>query len=319
MVMKVRVWMLGVTLLSGWSAAQSDAVQTEPTQASPAQASIAQAPGAQVAGPKTPTDSLISALKKSWQAEARGNAVLELVFPPNGAPLRNASRLPRLEVNLPLIRRNFTVTAQAASLAGRPVRRFELVPRNIQAARWRVWVDSKWNVPLAYQERMPDGHLARRAELVTVNAALTRLDRAPTVQNPATQNPATQNPATQKPSPALKKALISALPGLKLPAGFEPLSVQTREFHAPGNTLGEPINEVLLSDGLNVLTLIFAPRSVKAANGVAVRKLGGQWVWLVGNLPQELLEGTLAGIRRLNVQAVADMTGTFAGPAASEQ
>jgi hypothetical protein len=312
--MKVRVWMLGVALLSGWSAAQSDAVQTEPVQASPAQASPAQAPGAQVAGPKTPTDSLISALKKSWQVEARGSAVLELVFPPNGAPLRNASRLPRLEVNLPLIRRNFTVTAQAASLAGRPVRRFELVPRNIQAARWSVWVDIKWNVPLAYQERMPDGYLARRAELVTVNAALTRLDRAPTVQNQTTQNP-----ATQKPGPALKKALISALPGLKLPAGFEPLSVQTREFHAPGNTVGEPINEVLLSDGLNVLTLIFAPRSVKAANGVAVRKLGGQWVWLVGNLPQELLEGTLAGIRRLDMQAVADMTGTFAGPAASEQ
>jgi hypothetical protein len=60
---------------------------------------------------------------------------------------------------------------------------------------------------MAYQERMPDGRLARRAELTSGNPALTRLNSPPTTH-----------------SPVLKKALLSALPGLKLPVDQLPSS-----------------------------------------------------------------------------------------------
>ena len=42
-------------------------------------------------------------------------------------------------------------------------------------------------------------------------------------------------------------------------------------------------------DGVNVLALVTAPRNVKAAPGVHSRQVGGSFVWLVGNLPQDAL------------------------------
>ena len=111
------------------------------------------------------------------------------------------------------------------------------------------------------------------------------------------------------PAPALKRALLSVLPGLSLPAGFEPVSVKRRAA----------ATEVVLSDGLNVLALVVSTRAVQPASGVAVRRLGTQSVWLVGNLPQSALEGSLSGIRRLDTAALKGMTGTFGGPVASEE
>lgn len=276
-----------VLLATGWSAAQTVPVP-------------APAPGGiQVTPAATPADGLISALKKSLAAEARGEAVLELVFPPSAKPLRSARSLPRLGAVPALIRRNFTVTVAPDTVAGRVARRYDLTPANPQAARWVIWIDAQWNVPLAYQERMPGGSLARRAELTSVNPGLSRLAQAGRVQ------------AVR---PALKRALLSALPGLKLPSGFEPLSVQL-QTGAAGNTSVE----VLLSDGLNVLALVVSPRPVKAASGVSVRRLGGQSVWLVGDLPQGELDDALSGIRRLDAQAVSDLPGTFGDPTASDQ
>ncbi|WP_424950634.1 transcriptional regulator [Deinococcus sp.] len=247
----------------------------------------------------TPTDALISALKKSWLQAANGEAVLELVFPPSGTPLRRASALPRLAAVPALIRHNFSVAVSQDTVANRPALRYTLTPTNPQAARWTLWVDGRWNVLLAYQERMPGGALARRAELTSVEPKLTRL---------------ASEAAPQTVRPALKKALLSALPGLKLPAGFEPLSVQ-RRTGAEGNAA----TEVLLSDGLNVLALVVSPRAVRAASGVAVRRLGGQSVWLVGDLPQSVLEDTLGGVVRLNSQVVESLPGTFGPATASDQ
>ncbi len=336
LVAQARSVLLGLLLTAGWSATQNGAAQSGTVQSSAGQSGAGQtsttagaaqnapvpsipgppsttSPGttpaagagtdtAQVSGPSSPADALISALKKSWLAEARGEAVLELVFPPSSTPLRRARALPRLTAVPPLIRRNFVVTVglAAETVAGRPALRYTLTPRNTQAARWTVWIDQTWKVPLAYQERMPDGRLARRAELTSVNPALTRL-----------ATPQTAPPAN---SPVLKKALLSALPGLKLPAGFEPLSVQLHTGPA-GNTS----TEVLLGDGLNLLALVVSPRPVKAASGVAVRRLKGQSVWLVGNLPQSTLEDALGGIQRLNTQAVSSLPGTSGAPAASDQ
>ncbi len=248
----------------------------------------------------SPTDALIAAIRKSWLAEARGEAVLELVFPPGSPPLRRARKLPRLEAVPALIRRNFTVTVSPDTRAGRPALRYALTPNNAQAARWTIWVDQQWKVPLAYQEQMPGGPLARRAELLSVTPPLARLPAAALPQRPGAQ--------------ALRKALLAALPGLRLPSGFEPQTVRTRAGAA-----GDGAVEVLLSDGLNVLALVVSPRAVQPASGVAVRRLGGQAIWLVGNLPQGSLADALNGIRRLDRQAVADLPGTFAPSAASDQ
>ncbi|WP_407540920.1 transcriptional regulator [Deinococcus radiomollis] len=324
-------------LTAGWSAAQTAFVQTSAPQISATQPSAAQsvaaspgalplgtgslstgplgtppgvgpdpAQGSAASSPATsPIEALISALKRSWLAEARGEAVLELVFPPSTTPLRRARALPRLTAVAALIRRNFVVTVGAATetVAGRAALRYTLTPRNAHAARWTIWTDQKWKVPLAYQERMPGGSLARRAELTTVDPALTKLTATASVPLSG--------------SPALKKILFAALPGLKLPAGFEPLSAQVRTDAA-----GTTSTEVLLTDGLNLLALVVSPRPVQAASGVAVRRLKGQAVWLVGNLPQGTLESALAGIQRLNLQAVSNLPsrpGTSGAPAASDQ
>lgn len=281
--------LLAALLPLGWSAAQ--------TATAPASVGLQTTP----AVTPSPINGLVSALKKSLGAEARGEAVLELVFPPSANPLRSARSLPRLGAVPGLIRRNFTVTVSPDTVAGRPARRYALTPTNPLAARWVIWTDQQWNVPLAYQERMSGGSLARRAELTTVNPALSRLTRAGSVRTVR---------------PALRRALLSALPGLKLPDGFEPVSVQTR----PGTTdTMPPAVEVLLSDGLSVLALVVSPRPVKAASGVGVRQLGAQSVWLVGNLPQSALDDALNSIRRANVQAVSALPGTFGAPAASDQ
>ncbi|WP_407569544.1 transcriptional regulator [Deinococcus altitudinis] len=312
---RARSALIGLLLMAGWSTAQTSAGQASAAQTSVAQ-SAAASPGsvplstppgattdpARAAAPG-PVNALISALKRSWQAEARGEAVLELVFPPSSTPLRRARALPRLAAVPALIRRNFVVTVGAAAetVAGRPALIYTLTPRNAQAARWTLWIDRKWKVPLAYQERTPDGSLARRAELTSVSPTLTRL----AVATPAA-------PLTG--APALKKALLSALPGLKLPAGFEPLSVQRRT-----GTAGPTSTEVLLTDGLNVLALVVSPRPVQAASGVAVRRLKGQSVWLVGNLPQNALEDALGSVRGLDAQAIGNLPGTSGPPAASDQ
>jgi hypothetical protein len=328
-VTQTRTVLLGL-LLTGWSAAQTGSFQPGSLQSSASQSgpgapgmtspnvSAGANPAPLVSSPAasptispvntvSPVNALISALKKSLLAEARGQAVLELVFPPSSTPLRRAHALPRLTAVPALIRRNFVVTVepQPEQVAGRPATRYTLTPNNSQAARWTLWIDLQWKVPLAYQERTPDGHLARRAELRSVNPALARLT-ATSQSAPASGTPAG--------IPALKKALLKALPGLSLPAGFEPLSVQ-RRTGAAGNTS----TEVLLGDGLNLLALVVSPRPVQAASGVAVRRLGGHSVWLVGNLPQNTLEDALGGIRQLNVQAVSEWPGTFAAPAASDQ
>ncbi len=308
------IWLAAFLLGTGWMGAGWSAAQTgqnHPTQNQPVQAASPTSGPAQDAA--TPTDALISALRRSLVQEARGEALLELVFPPGSTPLRRARALPRLGAVPALVRRNFVVTAAPDTVAGRPATRYLLTPNNAQAARWTIWIDVRWKVPLAYQERLPDGTLARRAELLSVNPGLNKL-AAGTVQTPV---------------PGLKKALLGVLPGLSLPAGFEPLRVRMRAGAA-----GAAATEVVLSDGLNVLALVVSSRAVQPASGVAVRRLGGpglgepglggpgpggQSVWLVGNLPQNTLESALSGIRRLDTAALVSMTGTFGSPAASEE
>lgn len=223
-----------------------------------------------------------AALKQARTQVARGQAEVTVLFPPRATPTRAAAQLPALTVRPALLAKNFSVTRTGTEqVAGRDAARFTLTPKVGDAARWTLWVDLRWNVPLAFEERGADGTLARRAALTRVQSGTARVTR----------------PAPPAAPAGLRAALTRALPGLRLPPGFTPVGVQPR---------GQGL-EVALTDGLNGLTLVVAPQDVKAAPGVASRRVGKVFVWLVGNLPQPTLQAALAGVR----SATPDPLGTF--------
>lgn len=236
-----------------------------------------------------PADDLLAALRQSRTQAARGAVDITVNFPPRAQPTRTAAQLPTVPLRPGLLTRNFAVTRVGGeAVAGRPTVRFDLVPKTGPAARWSLWVDLAWNIPLAYEERDADGGLSRRAAFRTVEAALRRVSRPVPGAAPA----------------GLRAAVLSALPGLRLPPGFVPVAAQAR---AQGGA------EVTLSDGVNVLALVTAARAVAPAPGVASRRLGTRAVWLVGNLPQSALAAALAGVRGVDEAAL----GTFLPLAAS--
>ncbi len=238
--------------------------------------------------PPSDTDVLLGALNRNLKFVVRGDASLTVLFPPRAVPVRRAASLPPIKVFPRLLRQNFAVKQGAAeTVAGRPTQVFVLTPKVGAAASWRIWVDSSWNVPLAYEERGADGTLARRAELL----------RADKLQKRA-------QPLKAELLPGLGQALRQALPGLVLPPGFEPVGVGQRKA---GGQLNLSLN---LSDGVNVLALVLAQKDVKAAQGVASRKVGNGFVWLVGNLAAPNLQGALKGVRPGDSSAL----GTFAPP-----
>ncbi|MBZ9713330.1 transcriptional regulator [Deinococcus multiflagellatus] len=227
---------------------------------------------AQAAGPEAEMAEVLGALKQARTLAARGQAEVTVLFPPRPEPTRRAATLPTVPARPNLIAQNFTATRVGPdTVAGRAVIRYDLTPKVGQAARWSLWVDTAWNVPLAYEERSAGGALARRAAFVKVGAAPVRQNVAP--------------PAVPA---GLRAALAQALPGLRLPPGFVPSGVGRR---AAGM-------DIVLTDGLNTLTLVLARRDVAAAPGVASRRVAGGFVWLVGNLPPGPLGAALSGITR---------------------
>ena len=119
-----------------------------------------------------------AALKQARTQVARGQAEVTVLFPPRATPTRAAAQLPALTVRPALLARNFSVTRTGTEqVAGRDAARFTLTPKVGDAARWTLWVDLKWNVPLAFEERGADGTLARRAALTRVQPAPARATR----------------------------------------------------------------------------------------------------------------------------------------------
>lgn len=232
-------------------------------------------------------DDLLSALRQARTLEARGQVQITVNFPPRDPPTRSAARLPTLPARLAPLPRNFAVRRVGLqTVAGRSATRYDLTPSLDQAPRWSLWIDQAWNIPLAYEERGADGTLARRAAFTRVNPQAVKVRRRVA-------------PAPQ----GLRAAVNLALPGFRWPAGFGPVEVRTT---------GERWT-IILSDGLNVLSLVTAPRGVKAAPGVVSRQVGGRFVWLVGHLPQETLQGALARITQVDETGL----GTFVPAAAS--
>lgn len=234
---------------------------------------------------------LLQMLQKAQRQELRGTVISSVYFPPRPDPDRTLETLPTVRFVPWLLRKNFSLSASTQEqVAGRAAQRYELSPKSGNAARWTLWVDVQTGLPLGFAERGPDGTLVRQALFTKVNGgAKKRL--SPLVAVPR--------------DPSFRAAVLAALPGLRIPAGFEPVGYQLRA-HGP---------EVVLSDGVNVLALVIAQRAVKAAPGVAVRKVGAGYLWLVGNLPQADLDATLKGVKALSLEAL----GTFSPDPVSEQ
>lgn len=232
-------------------------------------------------------DDLLSALKRAKTLAARGQVQVTVNFPPRNPPTRSAKELPVMALRPALIEKNFEVVRGTTEMiAGRSAIRFELTPKNTTAPRWTLWVDQAWNIPLAYEERYLDGSLARQAIFQKVNPKVVKVQ----IKVPAT-------------APGLRAAVVAALPGFQLPPGFVPSSVKQVSQRW----------EITLTDGINVLSLVTAPRNVQAAAGVASRQVGSRFVWLVGNLPQDVLTNALAGIKQVDETGL----GTFLSPAVS--
>jgi hypothetical protein len=233
-------------------------------------------------------DELLAALKRARTLEARGTVEVTVLFPPREVPTKTAGALPRVPFRPSLLARNFEVSEVGQeSVASRPTTRYELTPKVGQAARWTLWIDQEWNIPLAYRENFPDGTVARRATFLKVSP-----------------RPAAVRIAVPAAPQGLRAALLSALPGLRLPAGWQPVAVRSRPNGGA---------EVSLTDGVNVFALVIAPRGVRSAPGIASRRVDGGFVWLVGNLPGGVLKAALAKVGRVNT---ADL-GTFLKGAAS--
>lgn len=233
---------------------------------------------------------LIQALRKAARLEVRGEVTSSVFFPPREQPTRMLKMLPRVAFVPSLLRRNFDVSSNGTvQIAGRSAAFFALTPKNANAGRWSIWLDAEWKLPLAFEERDSVGGVVRRAEFTSVQEPPRRRLHVP---------------AETVPDASFRGAVQAALPGLQLPRGFVPVGYkQTNRGR-----------EIVLSDGLNVLALVIAERNVRRGNGVAARRVGDRFVWLVGNLPPEQLRAALAGITDVKLSAL----GTFVPQADSK-
>ncbi len=233
---------------------------------------------------------LLKLLQKAQRQELRGQVESSVYFPPRPNPTRTLTTLPAVRFVPWLLRRNFSVNlAGTDRVAGRDAERYELNPKVGGGGRWTLWLDVQTRLPLGFAERGADGALVRQAQFLRVNGGARR--------RPAPLTPPPRDPA-------FRAAVLAALPGLRIPKGFEPI----------GYTVRDRGPEVTFSDGVNVLALVIAARPVKAAPGVAVRAVQGRSLWLIGNLPQADLQAALSAVRSVSPDAL----GTFPTPSDSQ-
>lgn len=224
-----------------------------------------------------PQDQLLSAMLKARKHAAKGESKITVRFPPRKEPHREAKTLPNIHIRPWLIRKNFKIIkTNPQKIAGRSAHRYELTPNTGSAPRWVFWIDQEWNVPLAFEERQPDGTLTRSARMKKIYKL------------------AQMNRKVPKNRPSLRKKVNKALPGLQYPQGFIPVGLKERPKRG---------QEITLTDGINKLALIIASKNVKHAPGIVSRKIEQQFIWLVGNLPHKDLRKVLKSVQKVgNIQ-----------------
>jgi hypothetical protein len=229
--------------------------------------------------PSNPVAFLVRALQREAVTNLRGEVRELQTFPPRQVPEQTRADMPAPPPLLPAwIRRNFRVDAEIGEqIAGRETWRIDLQPKNASAASFTIWIDQKWQLRLAIQERDSSGD-------VVYSARFVRLGNPTQRQNARQLN-------LLEPRPKLQ-IFVEAQTGLALPDGFEVVEIRPR-------TVGKdnlPALEVRASNGIGVLVFVFAPIGTANTPRIVSRKLGRAFVWVIGNLNRSELERSAGSI-----------------------
>jgi negative regulator of sigma E activity len=230
--------------------------------------------------PKNPIAFLIRALEKEAQTNLRGEVLEKQIFPPRANPDQTRTELPAPPpLSAAWIRKNYYATAEnGENIAGRSTWRINLEPQTSNAPSFTLWIDQKWLLRLAVQERDSSGD-------ITFDA------RFSSVSNPKPRAQARQLMLLEA-KPKLEN-FVQRETGLQLPAGFNIFDLRTRSIGK--NNL--PALEVRASNGISVLVLIFAPIRTGNTSRIVSKIIGNGFIWIIGNLPRAELEKTASSVK----------------------
>lgn len=208
-------------------------------------------------------------------AVPKGVVEIRVVFPPRKEPTKRAVRLPKIEIFPQLLEKNFDIVRVSTEhILERPVSRIELKPKQKGRSHWIFWIDQTWNTPLAFEERRFDGQLLRRASYTVLDNQLLPKNRH----------------LVWKAQPLLNQTINRAIVGFVPPNGFEAVDIK-QLYRGKLSTL-----EIIYSDGINSFPLILTDQNTRG-EGIATRRVGSIWVWIVGSLTQRQLDNSLSGIQ----------------------
>ena len=111
----------------------------------------------------------------------------------------------------------------------------------------------------------------------------------------------------------ITRGAMTVFPLWSATSGYRRYTMGGRGLHVTESPEGPQVGTLMVGNVEDRPALVLAPRNVKSAPGLASRKVGGQFVWIVGNMPQDALNMALSSVKRLNVSAL----GTFLTPVVS--
>ncbi|WP_188998968.1 hypothetical protein [Deinococcus roseus] len=232
-------------------------------------------------------EDLQKAMVKGRSYMPEGKVEVLVLFPPSDKPMKMRKDLPQLSYLHTLVRKNFKLSAETHQvIAGRSTTMYTLSPRNKLSNAWMVWVDDEWQVPVAYQQQDLNGTTLRRAAYQSFKGTLNPL--------------ATPFKPKVRYNADLESRILAALPGLSLPRPYRVVGFKHTQFQ------DVPSTEVYLSDGLNVIPVIIAPKGVQQAEGVAVISLNRQFVWVVAKLPPAELLGIIEHLKDIRTEEISN-------------
>jgi negative regulator of sigma E activity len=230
--------------------------------------------------PPNPIAFLIRALEREAQTNLRGEVLEKQIFPPRANPEQTRAELPApppLSANW--IRDNFYVRAELGeTIAGRETWRISLEPKNTNAPSFNLWIDQKWLLRLAIQERDSSGDMTFDARFISLGSPKPRQQARQLM--------------LLEPKPKLEN-FVQRETGVQLPQGFNIFDLRPR-------TVGKnnlPALELRASNGISVLVLVFAPIGTSNTSRIVSKIIGNGFIWVIGNLARAELEKTAGSVK----------------------
>ncbi len=230
--------------------------------------------------PKNPINFLISALEREAQTNLRGEVLEKQIFPPRANPEQTRTDLPAPPpLSADWIRKNFYAKAELGeNIAGRNTWRIILEPKASSAPSFTLWIDQKWLLRLAIEERDSSGDVTFEARFISLG-------------NPKPRQQARQLTLLEA-KPKLEN-FVQTQTGLQLPEGFQVFDLRPR-------TVGKnnlPALELRASNGISVIVVVFAPIGTSNTSRIVSRIIGNGFVWVIGNLVRVELEKTASSVK----------------------